>query len=64
MKMVYLKLSLLHIELSISNILADNPLIKQAYDNLQTIPGIGKIAAIAMLAAECLIFLLLLMTGN
>lgn len=39
-----------NIELSISNILADNPLIKQAYDNLQTIPGIGKITAIAMLA--------------
>jgi transposase len=39
-----------NIELSIATLLDGNSLIKQAYDNLQTIPGIGKITAIAMLA--------------
>jgi transposase len=39
-----------NIELSMNNILVANPEIKQAYDNLQTIPGIGRITAIAMLA--------------
>lgn len=39
-----------NIELAINNLLAVNLAIKQAYDNLQTIPGIGEITAIAMLA--------------
>ena len=39
-----------NIELSIATLLDKNSSIKQQCDNLQTIPGVGKITAIAILA--------------
>jgi transposase len=39
-----------NIELAIDNLLTDNPQLKHQADNMQTIPGIGKITAIAILA--------------
>ena len=36
-----------NIELEIDNLLTDNPQLKHQADNMQTIPGIGKITAVA-----------------
>lgn len=39
-----------NIELAIDNLLTDNPQLKNQADNVQTIPGIGKTTAVAILA--------------
>jgi transposase len=39
-----------NIELEIDNLLTDNPQLKYQADNMQTIPGIGKTTAVAILA--------------
>lgn len=39
-----------NIELEIDNLLTDNTQLKRQADNIQTIPGIGKITAVAILA--------------
>ena len=39
-----------NIELAIDKLLSDNVQLKQQADNMQTIPGIGKITAVAILA--------------
>ena len=39
-----------NIEVEIDNLLTDNPQLKNQADNMQTIPGIGKTTAVAILA--------------
>jgi len=39
-----------NIEVEIDNLLTDNPQLKNQADNIQTIPGIGKITAVAIMA--------------
>lgn len=46
----YIMKELKDIELEIDNLLTDNASLKQQADNIQTIPGIGKITAVAILA--------------
>ena len=39
-----------NIEVEIDNLLTDNPQLKNQADSIQTIPGIGKITAVAIMA--------------
>ena len=46
----YIMKEIKNIELEIDNLLTDNASLKHQADNMQTIPGIGKITAVAILA--------------
>ena len=46
----YIMKEIKNIELEIDNLLTDNASLKHQADNIQTIPGIGKITAVAILA--------------